>query len=171
MRSYHFADSMHVTVTWPKYKYHTCNIQTSTDSFIPIWDFAVLQLRILKAMSVMWKDYMFGWMSHPAHVILPSLQAKGYVLILIKLLIPLICLNFHFFWELSRRTENFNAVQNRSGILRKISWRRYRCESRDILSWKEKKVFSCLLLMMTIPVIKFRSIGLVGYVWFVNLRF
>ena len=106
--------------TWPKYKYHTCNIQTSTDSFIPIWDFAVLQLRILGA---------------------------------------------------SRRTEDFNAVQNRSGILRKISWRSYRCESRDILSWKEKKVFSCLLLMMTIPVIKFRSIGLVGYVWFVNLRF
>jgi len=106
--------------TWPKYKYHTCNIQTSTDSFIPIWDFALLQLRILRA---------------------------------------------------SRRTEDFNAVQNRSGILRKISWRRYRYESRDILSWKEKKVFSCLLLMMTIPVIKFRSIGLVGYVWFVNLRF
>ena len=33
--------------TWSKHKCHTCNNQTSTDSFISIWDFAVLQLVIL----------------------------------------------------------------------------------------------------------------------------
>ena len=40
----------------------------------------------------MWKDYVFGRMSHPTHVILLYQQAKRYVLILIKWLIPLICL-------------------------------------------------------------------------------
>ena len=133
--------------------------------------FPVLDLNALQSLSVMHVEVIsFRWLyardrnTNIIHVIFrhqltPSFQFE-------------ILQYFSWgFWELSRRTEDFNEVQNRSGILRKISWRRYRCESRDILSWKEKKVFSCLLLMMTIPVIKFRSIGLVGYVWFVNLQF
>ena len=48
-----------------------------------------VQIRTFKAS--MWKGYMFGWMSHITHV---SLHVKWYVLILIKWLISLTCLNF-----------------------------------------------------------------------------
>ena len=41
-----------------------------------------------------WKEYMFGWMSHLTYVISLSPQAKWYVLIWFKYLIPLTCLNF-----------------------------------------------------------------------------
>ena len=43
----------------------------------------------------MWKDYVFGWMSHPTHVISLSPEGKRYVLIWIKLLTPLTRLKFN----------------------------------------------------------------------------
>ena len=45
-----------------------------------------------KFKASMWKEYVFGWMSHPTHVIPQSRQAKWYVLIWFEYLIPLTCL-------------------------------------------------------------------------------
>ena len=41
-----------------------------------------------------WKEYVLGWMNNPTYVISISLQAKWYVLIWFKYLIPLTCLKY-----------------------------------------------------------------------------
>jgi len=60
----------------------------------------------------LWKDYLFGWMSHLVYVIshVIFLQAKRYVLILIKSLIILTCLKFCFF-EIFRRFRGRNITK------------------------------------------------------------
>ena len=44
--------------------------------------------------TITWKEYVFSWMSNPTYVISLSPQAKWYVLIWLKYLIPLTCLKF-----------------------------------------------------------------------------
>jgi len=52
-----------------------------------------------------WKEYVFGWMSHPTYVISLSPQAKWDMLIWFKYLIPLTCLKIH--WDTNH---NFSSI-------------------------------------------------------------
>ena len=72
----------------PKISY-TPNLNACALAWAEILAIKFVQIRTFKAS--MWKGYMFGWMSHITHV---SLHVKWYVLILIKWLISLTCLNF-----------------------------------------------------------------------------
>ena len=71
-------------------------------------------LRFLLLKACMWNGSVFGWMSHPTHVISPSLQAKRYVLILMILFIPLTCLKPRKIWKLIL-TENRISVRFEKG--------------------------------------------------------
>ena len=67
-----------------RFKYQPTPLKDITEAFKSALGFF---LAIFK--TSMWKDYVFGYMSHSTHVISLSPQAKGYVLILFKHLIPL----------------------------------------------------------------------------------
>jgi len=95
---------------WQDFLY-SCNFRQGTDGSHPKMSEFFLR-------QVCGKITVFGWMSHPTHVILLSPQGKRYVLIWIKKIIPLTCLNYPRF----SRFVNTKMSENVSKNVRKFLW-------------------------------------------------